>query len=86
MTDQKLREWATPRQLEYLDAIDAHGSARKAAKALGVHKNVIQESYNRLKVRAASAKAAMLLAQGKPAQLLDNAEVRAVYLGHSFQM
>jgi UDP-2,3-diacylglucosamine pyrophosphatase LpxH len=54
MTDQKLREWATPRQLEYLDAIDAHGSARKAAKALGVHKNVIQESYNRLKVRAAS--------------------------------
>jgi hypothetical protein len=54
MTDPKLREWATPRQLEYLDAIDAHGSARKAAKALGVHKNVIQESYNRLKVRAAS--------------------------------
>jgi ABC-type lipopolysaccharide export system ATPase subunit len=27
-----------------------------------------------------------VLAQGKPAQLLDNAEVRAVYLGHSFQM
>lgn len=54
MTDPKLREWATPRQLEYLDAIDAHGSVRKAAKALNLHKNVIQESYNRLKARAAS--------------------------------
>jgi lipopolysaccharide export system ATP-binding protein len=36
--------------------------------------------------RAYILNAGAVLAQGKPAQLLDNAEVRAVYLGHSFQM
>jgi hypothetical protein len=54
MTDPKLREWATPRQLEYLDAIEAHGSMRKAARAMGIHKNAIQDSMTRLKLRAAS--------------------------------
>ena len=30
--DLKLKEWATPRQTEYLDAVTKHGSHRKAAK------------------------------------------------------
>ncbi len=47
-----LRPWATPRQLEYIDAILLHGSGRAAAKALGVNKNTIQGSIIGLRTRA----------------------------------
>lgn len=49
----ELRSWATVRQLEYLDAIEAHGSNRKAAKALGVDSSVIDKSMRALKAKAA---------------------------------
>ena len=55
MIDPKLREWATVRQLEYIEAIEAHGSIRKAAKALGVAKASIDCSMAGLKKRAAQA-------------------------------
>ena len=49
----KLREWATVRQLEYIEAIEKHGSMRKAAAALGVAKNSINQSMVFLKRKAA---------------------------------
>jgi hypothetical protein len=51
--DPKLIEFANARQIEYIQAIEAHGSMRKAAKALGVTKNAVQESMNRLRNAAA---------------------------------
>lgn len=51
--DPKLKEYATPRQLEYLEALEKHGSQRAAAKALGVVRNALQDSLNSLKNRAA---------------------------------
>jgi hypothetical protein len=51
--DPKLREWATPTQLKYLDAIEQHGSGSKAADALGVHKSAVNRSIQALKNTAA---------------------------------
>lgn len=51
--DPKLKEYATPRQLEYLEALEKHGSQRAAAKSLGVVRNALQDSLNSLKNRAA---------------------------------
>jgi hypothetical protein len=51
--DPKLIEFATARQIEYIQAIEEHGSMRKAAKALGVAKNAVNESISRLRVAAA---------------------------------
>jgi hypothetical protein len=48
-----LRQFATPRQLEYLDAIEQHGGQRKACKALGLTRSALQDSLNRLKIAAA---------------------------------
>ena len=35
MIDLRLKDWATPRQAEYIDAVNEYGSFRKAAKMLG---------------------------------------------------
>ena len=41
--DNNLRKYATDRQWEYLEAIETHGSIRKAAKALGIkHQNLLR--------------------------------------------
>lgn len=48
-----LRPWATPRQLEYIDAIESAGGYRAAAKQLGVGHSGISESMKRLRRRAA---------------------------------
>ena len=48
-----LRQFATPRQAEYLAAVEQHGSALKAAKALGVDSSTISHSLAGLKKRAA---------------------------------
>jgi len=50
---KELASWATPRQLEYIEAIEKHGSMRKAATALGVARTAIQCSLNSLKRAAA---------------------------------
>ena len=49
----ELRTWATVRQLEYLDAIEKHGSKRAAAKALGVVKSAVDCSIAALQKKAA---------------------------------
>jgi len=52
--DPKLRDYATPQQAIYLDAVIEHGGERPAARALGVGKTTIQQSLARLKVAAAA--------------------------------
>lgn len=50
--DPRLEDWATPQQLEYLRAVNHHGSGGQAAKHLGVTKNAINDAMVRLKNRA----------------------------------
>lgn len=45
--------WATETQVRYLEAVKEHGSTRKAAAALGVHKNAVWESIDRYNKEAA---------------------------------
>lgn len=54
MTDPQLASYATVRELEYLEAVEKHGSARKAAPFLGIHHSSICNALKRLQARAAS--------------------------------
>lgn len=51
--DDALKEWASERQAEFIDAINAHGSMRLAAKALGISHQSITRSMRRLKASSA---------------------------------
>ena len=51
--DEGLKQFATERQIQVIDALNEHGSFRKAASALGVHHGTIQASIHGLKKRAA---------------------------------
>jgi hypothetical protein len=51
--DAQLRSWATVRQLEFIDALEKHGSNRKAALALGINVRTLEKSLQTLKRRAA---------------------------------
>ncbi|WP_136420402.1 hypothetical protein [Herbaspirillum sp. ST 5-3] len=51
--DPKLKEWATDRQAQYVDAVNKHGSGAAAARALGVAKNAVNESIAVLRKKAA---------------------------------
>ena len=51
--DQNLRQFATAREIEYLDALEAHGSQRKAAAALNIGRPALQDGLRKLKARAA---------------------------------
>lgn len=53
MIDTQLASFATVRQLEYLEAVDKHGSNCKAAKALGVGRRAIDRSLKTLREYAA---------------------------------
>lgn len=53
MNDITLRSYATVRQLEYLDAVEKHGSNSKAAKALGVNRRTFDRSLATLRTKAA---------------------------------
>lgn len=50
---QDLRQFATPQQLRYLDAIEQFGGQRAACKALGLTRSALQEAISRLKKKAA---------------------------------
>jgi hypothetical protein len=58
MVDQilpdSLREFATPRQLEYLDAVNQHGGIRVAERALGTAPDAIGAAIRRLQKAAAA--------------------------------
>jgi len=49
----ELRQWATPRQIELMDAIKKYGSETKAAKALGINKGGVSQSMRGLRKKAA---------------------------------
>lgn len=51
--DQTLLSYATARQVEYLEAIEVHGSERKAADALGVARGTVSNAIASLKAKAA---------------------------------
>ena len=51
--DAKLYDYATPRQKEFLDAIEQYGSATAANKALGLSTDVVTKSMRRLRAHAA---------------------------------
>jgi hypothetical protein len=51
--DPELRKWATARQIEYIDAVELHGSASAAARVLGINKGVIPRAIGSLRRRAA---------------------------------
>jgi hypothetical protein len=51
--DQKLKEWATPRQLEFIEAIDRLGTDSKAAAELGLSRGTIGNAIASLKKKAA---------------------------------
>jgi hypothetical protein len=53
LSDKRLTEWATPRQIEFIEAIEKCGSERKAAAALGISRGTISNSMLALKKRAA---------------------------------
>lgn len=48
-----LAQWATARELVYVEAVEKHGSCRAAAKVLGCNKASIVEAISRLRLRAA---------------------------------
>jgi hypothetical protein len=51
--DERLKEWATETEKRYLDAINLHGGASAAARALSVHKSAVCQAIAALKKRAA---------------------------------
>lgn len=51
----ELKQWATLKQAEYIDAVIQHGSERKAAKALGVNRSTVSNGLLAVKRRAAVA-------------------------------
>lgn len=53
--DERIKEWATPRQAEFIDAVNAHGGQRAAARALGVAKSTIDGAIQRARIAAAHA-------------------------------
>lgn len=53
MMDTNLLSWATPRQAEYLEAIEQHGSMKAAARALGVAYSTLHASVQHLQAKAA---------------------------------
>lgn len=55
MIDHKLKQWATARQCEIIDAVNAEGSGRKAAIYLGVDKSYVNRSIKAVQKRAALA-------------------------------
>jgi hypothetical protein len=53
--DQKLKQWGTEKQNEYLDAVNEHGSIRAAGRALGVNYSTVLGAIRTLERRAAVA-------------------------------
>lgn len=53
MLDQNLKQWATQTQQTYIDAVNKYGSARAAAKELGLHHSSIANALNSVRKKAA---------------------------------
>lgn len=55
--DANLASFATVRQLEILEAVEKHGSQRKAARALGIAKQTVDDAMKSLRTKAAKQSA-----------------------------
>lgn len=53
--DERIKEWATERQAEYIDAVNLYGSNQKAAVALKVGRRAVDKSINCARAAAARA-------------------------------
>ena len=51
--DERWKEWATPKQAEAIDAVLKHGTARAAAKALGITQSNVSEKIKLARKKAA---------------------------------
>lgn len=51
--DEKLKEYATPRQAEYIDAVNKHRGHRPAARALGIQPTAVINGIKSAKAKAA---------------------------------
>lgn len=51
--DEGLIPFATPRQLEFIEAVKKHGTMRRAGEALGITDGIISRAMTRLRARAA---------------------------------
>ena len=51
--DEKLKDYATDRQKEFIDAVNAHRGIRSAARSLGVQCSVVSESITSVRRKAA---------------------------------
>ena len=54
LIDEELKQFATARQIVFIDALNQFGSLRKAAKALNITHTTIQKSLDSLKKKAAT--------------------------------
>ncbi len=53
--DERIKEWATERQCEYIDAVNEHGSNQRAAAALGLSRRTVDQGIKAAKAAAARA-------------------------------
>lgn len=53
MIDDALKQWATIRQAEFVDAVNEHGSFKKAAEALGVNCRTLERAIQSVRRKAA---------------------------------
>ena len=53
LIDEALKEWATSKQVEYIDAFNEFGTVKKAAQSLGVRRQTIEGGLKIVKQRAA---------------------------------
>ena len=51
--DEKLKDYATPKQAEYIDAVNAHRSMRAAARSIGVNYTTINSAIEAVQKKAA---------------------------------
>lgn len=54
IVDPELKSWATPQQVEYVDAVNRHGGLRTAATALKKPYSTVWDSIRRLEAKAAA--------------------------------
>jgi len=54
LVDPNLKEWATERQAEYIDAVNQYGGKRPAARAMGIHRRMIDKGIAAVLKRAAA--------------------------------
>lgn len=53
--DERIKEWATERQAQYIDAVNLHGSNQRAAAALGLNRRTVDQGIQAARAAAARA-------------------------------